>query len=62
MENTMIKKVRFDVFDVFFGKGWQDWVRMEYKNGTWNHILGDKRFESGAAVLLKRKLNTGTKE
>ena len=56
----MIKKVRFNLFDIFFGKGWDNWIRMEFKNGTWNHTLGYKKYESGAASLLQRKL--GKKE
>jgi hypothetical protein len=67
-EITMIKKVRFNLFDVFFGKGWENWIRMCFHDGEWRHVLGDKKYESGASILLQRKLggkrenDTRTKE
>lgn len=59
----MIKKVQYNVFDVFFGKGWTNWVRMEFNEGYWKINAGDKKFESGANALLSRKFsNTNLKE
>jgi hypothetical protein len=48
----MIKKVKYNLFDVWFGKGWDNWIRMELKQGKWQHNNGDRKFESGAANLL----------
>lgn len=54
----MIKKVKYNVFDVFFGKGWGNWVRMESSNGKdWKCIAGDNKLAHGASTLLNRKLN-----
>lgn len=51
----MIKKVKHNVFDCFFGNGWEQWVRMELSAGKWNAVSGDKSLAHGAAVFLGRK-------
>lgn len=54
----MIKKVRYNVFDVFFGDGWSNWVRMESPDGnTWGRIAGDTKLAKGAAILLQRRFS-----
>lgn len=56
---NMIKKVKYNVFDVWFGKGWDNWIRMEYVNNKWVYIAGHELFEKGAASLLSSKINKG---
>lgn len=51
----MIKKVKHNVFDCFFGNGWEQWVRMELINGKWVCRGGDFALSHGAAVFLGRK-------
>jgi hypothetical protein len=52
----MIKKVKFNIFDVWFGRGWYNWVRMIYREGKWQYLKGDKKYEDGAALILSNRL------
>lgn len=51
----MIKKLGHNKFDVFFGIGWEQWVRMEKKGSKWEATAGDVSLEKGASVFLERK-------
>jgi len=56
----MIKKVKYNCFDVFFGMGWKNWVRMSSKDGkSWDFEKGDPKLAKGAASLLQRVLSKG---
>jgi hypothetical protein len=52
----MIKKVKYNVFDVFFGTGWDNWIRMELKD-DWIRIGGDPQYTKNAKNLLSTTIS-----
>jgi hypothetical protein len=52
-----IKKVDHNVYDCFDGVGWDNWVRMEYKDNLWFVVSGSHRYAERAAFYLNRKIN-----
>lgn len=51
----MIKRINNKLVDVFFGTGWNDWVRMERVGNQWAFARGDANLAKGAAILLQRR-------
>lgn len=42
MNDFIIRKVYSTLIDVFWGEGFDNWVRLRYHNGRWNYFRSNK--------------------